>query len=284
MFRYKAKIVPAISIFFKYKNDVDVFIEDSNDEEFYKSLLSKLLDGKRINKIISCNCKTNLIAACENDQTDRKRKRIYLTDGDLDLILDSNRKDLKYLHVLDRYCVENFLIEENGIIETLHDCIILEKEQISKQLGLDNWLKSISHSLIELFLHYSISHENSLGLPTVSFSIGKLCKQVKGVTVLDIDKVNDRVKGFRNKIIAEIGEEKYNSSIYELREKWPSNVDTLIKVVSGKDYILPLIAFRFKKLKGKETYNLKWESLRMRLAKTCELNSLTELKNKIISA
>jgi hypothetical protein len=284
MFRYKDKVVPAISIFFKYKNDVDIFIEDSNDQEFYKSLFSSLLNGKRINKVISCNCKTSLISACENDQTDRKRKRVYIVDGDLDLVLESNRNDLKYLHVLDRYCIENFLIEENGIIETLHDCIIMEKEKISKQLGLENWLKSISHSLIELFLHYSISHENALGFPTVSYSIGRLCRQVSGVTVLDVEKVNDRVKEFRNKIITEIGEEKYNNSIYELRTKWPSNVDTLLKIVSGKDYILPLIAFRFKKLKGKETYNLKWESLRMRLAKTCELNALAELKNKIISA
>ena len=53
MFGYKNNIIPTISIFFKYKNDVDIFIEDSNDEEFYKSLFSKLLGDKRINKITS---------------------------------------------------------------------------------------------------------------------------------------------------------------------------------------------------------------------------------------
>ena len=283
MFRYKNKTIPVISIFFKYKNDVDIFIEDSDDEEFYISLFSNLLDGKRINKVISCKCKTSLISACENDQIDRKRKRIYLADSDLNLISNSNRNDLKHFHVLDRYCIENYLIEEKGIIETLHDCIILDKKKIKQQLGLEKWLKSISHSLVELFLHYSISHENALGKPTVSFPIGKLCKKVNKATVLDIDKVNDRVKEFRENIISVLGEDKYNTSIYERREKWPSNMDTLIKIVSGKDYILPLIIFRFNKLRGKESYNLKLESLRMRLAKTCDLNSLNKLKNKIIS-
>ena len=95
MLRYKEFVIPTISLFFKSKNDVDVFIEDSNDEEFYKVLLQRLTSGKRIKKIISCKCKTELLKACESDQFDRKRKRIYLTDGDLDLILDTNRKDLK---------------------------------------------------------------------------------------------------------------------------------------------------------------------------------------------
>src|SRR5690606_12352333 len=98
MLRYKEFIVPTISLFFRSKNDVDVFIEDSNDEEFYKALIQRLTGGKRVNKIISCKCKTELIKACEADQTDRNRKRIYITDGDLDLVIDTNRKDLKYLH------------------------------------------------------------------------------------------------------------------------------------------------------------------------------------------
>jgi hypothetical protein len=284
MFRYKDSVIPTISLFFKYKNDVDIFIEDSNDEEFYKSLFSNLLNGKRVNKIISCRCKTNLLSACENDQIDRKRKRIYLADADLDLILDTNRKDLKHLFVLDRYCIENFLIEEIGIIETLHDCIILDKEKITKELGLENWLKTISHSLIELFLHYAISHEHSLGHTTVSYSVGKLCKQVNKITVLDLNKVDERIKEFREKIIIAIGEDNYNENIYAKRNKWPSNINTFLEIVSAKDYILPLVSFRFKKLKGKETYNLKRETFRMRLAKTCEFDSLSNLKKKIISA
>src|SRR5688572_5862788 len=130
MLRYKEFVIPTISLFFKAKNDVDIFIEDSNDEEFYKVLLQRLTEGRRIKKIISCKCKTELIKACEADQTDRARKRIYLTDGDIDLIHDSNRKDLKHLHVLEKYCVENFLIEEEGLLETLHSNIVLDKSII----------------------------------------------------------------------------------------------------------------------------------------------------------
>lgn len=284
MLRYKEFIIPTISLFFKSKNDVDVFIEDSNDEEFYKALLFRLTEGKRINKIFSCKCKTELIKACEADQSDRKRKRIYLTDGDLDLILDTNRIDLKHLHVLGKYCIENYLVEEEGILEMLHSNIVLDKSNIKKQLTLNNYLKSISNQLIELFLHYSITHLHKMGTKTVSNAIGTFCKQNKSLTVLDITKVEQKIQELRTEIILKIGEDDYNDLIYTLRQKWPSNYETLTTIVSAKDYILPLLTFRFKKLKGKESFNLKWESLRLGLAKTSKLDSLGELKNKIISA
>lgn len=284
MLRYKEFIIPTISLFFKSKNDVDVFIEDSNDEEFYKALLHRLTDGKRIKKIISCKCKTELIKACEADQTDRERKRIYLTDGDLDLILDANRKDLKYLHVLEKYCIENFLVEEEGLLEILHSNIVLDKSTISKQLTLNNYLRSISNPLNELFLHYAITHLHKMGIKTVSNSVGSFCKQHKSLTVLDVEKVEQKIKELRDEIILKIGEDDYNEIIYDLRQKWPSNNETLLTIVSAKDYVLPLLTFRFKKLKGKESFNLKWESLRLGLAKNAKLDSLESLKNKIISA
>lgn len=284
MLRYKDFIIPTISLFFKTKNDVDIFIEDSNDEEFYRSLLFRLTEGKKINKIISCKCKTELIKACEADQSDRERKRIYLTDGDLDLITDTNRTDLKYLFVLDRYCIENYLVDEGGILELLHSNVVLDKIVIKKQLTFNNYLKSISHSLIELFLHYSITHLHKMGTKTVSNPVGNLCKQYKTLTIIDTDKVEQKIRDLRLEIISNIGEDVYDETIYSLRQKWPSNLDTLVSIVSAKDYILPLLTFRFKKLKGKESYNLKWESLRIGLAKTANLEPLENLKRTIISA
>lgn len=284
MIRYKSFVVPTISLFFKSKNDVDIFIEDSNDEEFYKVLLSRLTAGKKINKIISCKCKTELIKACEADQSDRKRKRIYLVDADLDLILGTNRIDLKYFFVLDRYCIENYLLDEEGILEMLHTNIVLDKSAIKKQLTFTNYLKSISHSLIEMFLHYAITHLHKMGTKTVSNSVGTFCKQVKSITVLDASKVELKIQELRDEIIIKIGEDAYNEIIYQLRQTWPSNYQTLISIVSAKDYILPLLVFRFKKLKGKESFNLKWEPLRLSMAKVVDLSSLEKLKQAITSA
>ena len=282
--KYKDYILPTISLFFKSKNDIDIFIEDSNDEEFYKALFNRLLCNSKIAKIISCRCKTELVKACESDQIDRKRKRIYIVDGDLDLIFNNNRNDLKYFYSLDKYCIENYLIDEISLIEILHDIVILDKVQIEKQLGFNNWLKNISHPLIELFLHYSLTHQFKTGSKTVANGVGKYCHQVKNITVLNTLKIEEEIEKLRSEIISLKGQEIYDELIYERRQNWPSNITTLLTIVSGKDFLLPLLSFRFKKIKGKETYNLKYEALRMRLAKTCNMIAFDDLKRKIISA
>ncbi len=284
MLHYKNSIIPTIALFFRRNNDIDVFIEDSNDEEFYKTLLMRLVPENKISKIISCGCKTNLIEACEADQADRKRRRIYLADGDLDLVFDNNRKDLHHFFVLDRYCIENFLVNETGIVEVLHGCIVLDRSVIIKQLTLDSWLESISSYLIELFFHYSISHESQLGLKTVSIGVGTFCKQQpKNVHTLDFLKVEQKIDELKTEIISHIGQTAYLELITDRRSRWPLNSNTLLTIVSAKDYLLPLLAFRFKKLKGKVSFNLHFESLRIGLAKSCALDDLEPLRKVILN-
>lgn len=279
---YKSKIIPTLSIFFRHKNDVDIFIEDSNDQEFYIELFNKLLDGKRANKIISCGCKTSLIAACENDQNPRNRHRVYVADGDLDLIFSEPRSDLKYLYFLKRYCIENFLFEEESIIEIIHDNTVLERARIKDKLGLIKWLETISKPLIDLFIHYAISHKHGLGFKTTSFSVFNLCKKVAKVDVLDIDAVDARIKELKTGIINEIGEENYLKEIYDLNSQWPISVDNLLTIVSAKDYILPLLRARCRKIKGKENFNVGHEAFRLGLSKKNKFESLLELKTELL--
>jgi len=278
MLRYPDNVLPTIALFFKSKNDIDIFIEDENDEEFYHVLLSRLLGNKtKINKIISLKGKQKVIEACKNDQTARKRKRTYIVDGDLDLIFDNNIV-LENLFVLERYCIENYLFEENAIVEFLHDELMIEKERIIKILGYKNWLKGISNPLIELFLHYSINHELKNGKKTTSNSVGDLCLQQKKVTILDLEKINSWIETISNEIKEEITEDKYQEIIYDRRNKWTSNIDSLINIVSGKDYLLPLLLFRFAKFKTVGNISLNKDKLRFRLAKYCDLESLKKLK------
>ena len=281
MLKYPDNILPTIALFFQHKNDIDIFIEDENDEEFYKVLLSRLKGKKiKIDKVISLNGKQKVIDACRNDQTDRKRKRIYLVDGDLDLIFDNNTK-LSNLFILDRYCIENYLFEEEAMLEILHDELMVDKKRIKQVLSFSNWLKGISNPLIDLFLHYSINHELQNGKKTTSNSVGCLCKQKGNVTDLDLQKVNEKIEKMAEDLKNEISEEKYQEIIYSRREKWTSNTDTLIRIVSGKDYLLPLLFFRFAKFKTLGTISLTKEKLRFRLAKTCKLTSLNRLKIEI---
>jgi hypothetical protein len=285
MLRYKDYVQPTLARFFRHKNDIDVFIEDIYDDEFYLTLLKRIADknGIKIGKLIPLGGRKSVLDACINDQIDRDRNRIYIIDGDLYLIHDKNPKGIKHLHIHNSYCIENFLLDENAFIEILHDCFVCPKKDLEKLFSFDSFLKRISKPLIELFLHYGIAFELGLSIKTVSNGVGTLCHQVKNITILADEKVNNKIEELKIEIQNSISEEDYIERIYQLRQKWNYDIDTLLKIVSAKDYLLPLTQFRFAKISGKSGMKISRESLRLRLAKLCKLDRLSSLEQAIIA-
>jgi len=285
MIQRSIEAAKAVALFFRYKNDVDVYYEDSNDEEFYTELMKRLFrNKKRIRKLISLGSKVNVIEACASDQLDRSRSRLYVVDGDLDLILDSNRKGLKYLHIHDAYCIENLIIEENSVIEVLHDTFQIPREKLEKALTFTNWLKSIAPNLVDLFLHYAIAYKCNVGVPNVSLGVDRLCEKKKLMKVLNGELVQKEIERIKVEILKSISEDEYDQLIYVLRMSWQPSVDILLKIVSGKDYLLPLIHCRMYKIMGKSSNPVSYDSLRIRLLKYGSLRKFSKLKAAILTA
>lgn len=119
--KYSVKALKAIPRFFAYRNAVDIYTEDRvADKEFYKSLFKRLLGDTGINDVTPLGCKANVLSAYDTqDKTDGRRK-YYIVDGDLDLIIGTNRKEEGNLIVLDSYCIENYIIDEAAAIELLY--------------------------------------------------------------------------------------------------------------------------------------------------------------------
>lgn len=285
MLKYKDNILPTIARFFRHKNDVDIYIEDVNDDEFYLTLFKRIADKNnfKIGKLIPLGNRKSVIDACLSDQNDRQRSRLYVIDGDLFLIFDNNPKGIRNLHVHDAYCIENYLLDESAIVEILHDGFVIPKEEIIKQFTFDNFLKRISKPLIELFLHYGIVFEICLPIKTVSNGVGVFCHQVKNVTVLSDEKINQKIEELKIEILKNITEEEYSEKIYQLRQKWNYDIETLLKIVSAKDYTLPLTHLRFTKINTKSGFKITRESLRLRLAKLCNLDRLALLEAAILA-
>ena len=283
MLEFKKGILPNIGVFFRHKNTVDVFVEDSYDEEFYKVIINRVFEktGHCVNKLISLGGKSRVIEACKIDQKKRDTKRIYIVDGDLDLINDTNEKDLNHFFVLKKYCIENYLIQEAPLIEIIHDNVLIDKEDIQKILCFNNWIKGISNELIELFIHYALCKKHIPTEPTISLGIGKLCTQKDKITILHTSNCNQRIEELKSKLIDAISESEYNEEIYYLRQTWPSNVENALAIVSGKDYLLPLTEFRLQKFKRIKSFNMHRETLRIRLAKLIDISELEEIKEKI---
>ena len=122
MMKYGFNSLKSLSKFFSYRNDIDIYTEDKEaDKEFYKTLFKNLFgDELIINDITPLGCKVNVLNAFDNQNKTDGRKKYFIVDGDLELINDNNRKNEKNLIVLDSYCIENYLINEQGIIDFLY--------------------------------------------------------------------------------------------------------------------------------------------------------------------
>ncbi len=282
MIRRSIEAAKAMALFFRYKNDLDIYYEDLNDDEFYKELLRLILPkNTRVGKLISLGNKYAVIKACSTDQVDTKRKRLYMVDGDMELILGTNPNNLKYLHVHDAYCIENFLVEEGSVVEVLHDTYQIDRKKLSQALGFNKWLKGISMHLVELFLHYAIVHSHCKGVKTVSLGVDRLCEKKKLQKILSGELVIKEIARLRAEILLVMEEEEYDERIYDLRLQWPAKNETLLQVVSGKDFLLPLIHCRMHKIVGKNSLSVSLESLRMRLLKYSSLETFAPLKNRL---
>lgn len=272
------------ALFFRHRNEFDIYYEDNNDEEFYKIIISKVLGNKyKVEKLISLGNRANVLAACMEDQIDLKRKRLYIIDGDIDLINGTNPSNLKFLHIHPAYCIENLLIDEEAIIEVIHDFTEVSKERIKKKLRLNSFFKEVSPYLIDLFLHYALVVRYKLGIKTVSITVDAFCKQTGGHKQVDKIKIQSKIDELAEKLVKVIGEEKYTEEIDNLRTIWKYDIATLLKIVSAKDYLLPLIHYQFRKVSVKAT-SCSRDNFRFRLAKLTPLKNFSELQKSFLKA
>jgi len=279
----------ALPRFFAYRNEFDIFTEDKvADKEFYKSLFKRVFQNKvKINDVTPLGCKTNVLRAYDNQPQKVKRKRFYIVDGDLDLINGTNRKNEKNLIVLDSYCIENYIISETGVVELIYlSCGTISKEDIKLKLNYERWLGYNTNCLVELFLHFAILKKYGGG-PKIKNANEFLTTNQKQRIINQeaIDCYCQTIKADILQLLSESGhlepEKIYQSEISEYRKFFPKDKDCLLRIVSAKNYLLPILQFRINHCVGKGKSLVKNESLKLFLANNSDLNRLSFLTERI---
>lgn len=280
----------SVSKFFSYRNDIDIFTEDKDaDKEFYKALFKNLLGDKiRINDVTPLGCKNNVINAYQSQDKFDGRKKIFIVDGDLDLLNSINVTE-KNLVTLDSYCIENYLVEETGITQLLYfNCGSDSMETIKNKLNFEQWLNYNTSTLTELFINFAIFKKIGGGpkILTAHHFLTTYRKQ----TILDKNKVqvysleiyNEIIKMLENIGLTSTEANKMYFDFHdEIKKNWEVNPNTYLQVVSAKNYILPLLQFRINHCSNKGSSLIPKSSLKLFLASNCKLDRLKFLKDKI---
>lgn len=279
----------AIPQFFAYRNEIDIYTEDKKtDKEFYKALLTRLADGKvKINDITPLGCKANVLKAYDEQPKTSNRKKVFIVDGDLDLIIGTNRKSENNLVVLDSYCIENYIIDEKASLELLYYSIgNADRASLSKKLNFDKWLQYNIECLVTLFLNLALLRMYGGGpvLKSASHFL-KTDKKQQILDSLEVDKYSNQVKDEIIQLLTSQGdsnaENTYLADFENLKQKWKTDTDTMLKIVSGKDYLMHLLQHRIRFAIGKGNNMFPKQSLKLFLANHCELERLNFLKKQL---
>jgi hypothetical protein len=270
------------STFLSYRNDIDIYTEDNEkDKEFYKVLFGRLLKNDIIiNDITPLGSKSEVITRCENEPKNG-RKKLFIVDGDVLIIHGENIPEMNNLFVLDAYCIENFLFDKETIIHFIYlSCATKSKDKIELELEYENWLKDYSNNFVELFINFAIA--NYFGCHFTLFNARKYHVKNQDKYAFSPELVNQDILNLKKEIIEKTSEEEYNQKYLELKSQWTCCSTSLATIVSGKDYLIPILLLKtaeFKKSKALPTL----EEIKFSLAQYSNLERLFRLKTKIES-
>lgn len=264
MIRYTRDAQLARAHLLRAYNDLIVFVEDEKCQNMHVRVLSRVVEGAgRISNVFPLGGRANVLAEALADSDDNP-KRIYIIDGDLDLLTERNVPLCPRLHRLSAYSMENLVVTERGIIEVAIECAVDESESsLVARISFNDRKTFIVRTLLPLFQHYAVVSRLDLDIDTVSYSVVRLCERKEDVEVLCPRLVACRVRNVRRQIVEKVGWEAYRRTLGQVRQASGMQPDQS-RLISGKDYLLPLVhAYLRSSLKLRDSF----DGLRVRLAR-----------------
>ncbi len=267
----------ALDVFYLNYNDVNFYVEDADQENLYSEILKKLFPGKQFSRVFPLSGKSNVIQHANDPSNLKIERRIYLLDKDFDDLLGL-KEDIDNLFYLDLFCIENYFIESDAIINLIIETYPKEKrDEIEKKLSiseLEFYLYDKAKTLFSLF--YFVQKEG-LGIRNTSEVPEKFCFpeklwEINEECILNyVDEINQKCSEKGCCLVSRKNPEKEERvSMFFSKSS--------AEVVSGK-FILKQIFHYLKFVYG--LGSITFDSFVFRLAKNCELISLKPLAEEI---
>lgn len=276
MLKWPSRARAAIRKLYEPLQDVDVYIEDLDDEAFYRALLKHATQDKvRIARVFSLGGRDAVIQAAESYGDNRRA--LFIIDGDLKWVRGDSQKLVPFLYQHDAYCVENLLLCERAVTTIVSQELDQTEPAAAGALQFANWIGSVTGPLLELFAAFATANKLVPSLATVSTGVGNLCSvDPTRRTSLDISKVSMA----KNKTLAAaVAASSVHdaTALYQAVEARIKGLPDPLAAISGKDFILPLLSFHLQSIGCR----LRNHSLRMRLASAGDHQRFTGLATAV---
>lgn len=246
MIKYSPRAARAIGLLKTFYNDIEIFVEDKASPNMHLLICRRILgDGVRLSSVNPLGGRAAVVEACRLDQENSARKRLYVIDGDLDLLMGQPKPRLAHLYRLRTYCVENLLFGQSAVEAVcLQSSPTLQPMQIRSVLDFTNWTVSLAKGLVPLFKAYAMIHAIDPTIKTVGTKVHRLCLQQANRISLHRPKIFSHIRSLLRQlnIVGRRALLRHYRSRVEACCSGGSPSD--LRFVSGRDFLFPLLYHR----------------------------------------
>lgn len=268
------------AVFFEQDNDIDIYIEDTATgyKKLFIKLFQRVFEGiYKIDNIFPLGPRNKVINHCK-DNSVVTRPTLYIVDGDIFLLNGEPKKIPNGVFVLPKYCVENILIDEEAFCKFMDDESVEQDVNTLKQnLNFSVWVEDNKKLLVPLFVEYAVALRVSAQIKTISYGVNKLV--IGEGDCVDANLVLDRMKEIKESILERIDEGSYDTFKKEIIERLEKEECHLLKYVSGKDYLMPLLMRKVRTLIDSAPSNI---NIKQRIANHCDVTCLSPSRQVVL--
>jgi len=263
----------AKSVFFEDVNDIDIYIEDTafGYQKLFAVLFSRVLnDQYKVNNVFPLGGRKSVVE--QHSEHTGNRPSLYIIDGDLFLLTGDAMDNVIGLYKFPYYCVENILCDNQALLTVLdEEDPVKSLEHLEGLFNYQEWLLNNEGKLFSLFVEYAISMILNPQEQTVAFKVSDLVSSNKGE--LDDEKLRSRTEGLKQTVIERTSLGAYESTRNDILANFELSGLNKLDVISGKDYLFPLLKTRAKSLVKTKISDL---NFKLRLAKICDINNISQ--------
>ena len=270
----------AKSVFFEEINDIDIYIEDTafGYSKLFSILFSRVFEGRyKVGKVFPLGGREAVVSEHAGNQSDRPS--IYIIDGDLFLLAGDAVVNKKGLYKFPYYCVENVLCDHESLLTIMdEEEPEYDDSKINELFNYQEWLKNNEGKLFLLLVEYAISMLLNPQEQKVAFKVGGLVSSNKGE--LDTTKLLKRIEDLKLLSVNRSSLEEYQAARSKMLYEFEGSGLNKLDIVSGKDYLFPLLKTRAKSIVKTKISDL---NFKLRLARICNIEQLASAMDYVES-
>lgn len=274
----------AISVLFEDINEIDIYTEDTAKgyEKLFTNLFSRVFEGKyKVGKVFPLGGRGPVIEQY-NNESNSERPYLYVVDGDLNLLAGDTVQSKEGLYRLPFYCIENIFCDIDSIIEIINqEEPVLKIHQLRSKFDYKTWELKHKDKLFELFIEYAIARELKPDLQTVHHGCYRLLadqKPSKHKGCVSDELIDSRINEVKNAVINATSLIQYDTVKEDILNNFNNSNFDKFDVISGKDYLFPLLRMRAQAVIDVKLSNTSFEQ---RLSYICNISKILDAQNYV---